>query len=371
MALSVLDEEWTYVTSLLPEGWCDMARQLGAIRHEKGITDPEALLRLILLHVGGGLSLRNTVVRAQELGWPSMSDVALLKRLRTAEPWLQELTARLYQERRGRWPEGLVVPLGRRLRAVDATVVTEPGKTGSTWRLHYSVELPSMACDFYELTGEQGEEHYRRFPIRKGDILLADRGYAHREGVARVMLLGGDVVVRLTSTGFPLLDAAGEPVHLLSLLRGLSGHRPRAWEVSFVAGDLPFQARLCAVRRTRLAAERAKAALRVAARRKQRRIRPETLEFAEYIFVLTTLDASVFGAADVLQLYRARWQAELVFKRLKSLIGLGHLPKRDDASARAWIATKLLIALLIERFLDEARAFSPWGHDLEAAVGAP
>ena len=45
--------------------------------------------------------------------------------------------------------------------------------------------------------------------------------------------------------------------------------------------------------------------------------------------------------------------------RLKSLLQLGHLPKRSDASARAWIEGKLLTVLVIERLLSEARLFPP------------
>ena len=61
-----------------------------------------------------------------------------------------------------------------------------------------------------------------------------------------------------------------------------------------------------------------------------------------------------------------RWQIELAFKRMKSIMGLGHLPKFSEASARAWIHGKLLVALLIERLLDVAEHFSPWGYRLDA-----
>ena len=58
---------------------------------------------------------------------------------------------------------------------------------------------------------------------------------------------------------------------------------------------------------------------------------------------------------------RIRWQIELAFKRLKSLGDVGHLPKRDAASSRAWVYGKLLIALLTEKMQRHAAAFSPWG----------
>jgi len=71
--------------------------------------------------------------------------------------------------------------------------------------------------------------------------------------------------------------------------------------------------------------------------------RPVTFEFAKYVVVFTT--CSNGSAADILSFYRARWQIELVFKRLKSLAQLGHVPKYDDRSSRAWLYGKLFITL--------------------------
>lgn len=72
-------------------------------------------------------------------------------------------------------------------------------------------------------------------------------------------------------------------------------------------------------------------------------------------------------------MYRARWQIELVFKRLKSLAGLGHLKKHDPQAARAWLQGKLLVALLIDALRMASEAFSPWGYielaDASAANG--
>ena len=51
-------------------------------------------------------------------------------------------------------PQGL---LGRPADlAFDATTVKEPGKTGALWRIHWSVCLPSLACDFFMLTPTEG-----------------------------------------------------------------------------------------------------------------------------------------------------------------------------------------------------------------------
>jgi hypothetical protein len=257
------------------------------------------------------------------------------------------------------------VSIKRRIRAIDATVVEEPGATGTTWRVHYSILLPEVECDFYEVTDNTGGESFKRCPVTKGDIILGDRGYGHRAGVAHVIRAGGDVVVRLNSTNFPLLDDSRLPFDLLSHLRNLEGHIPNEWDVVFKVDNEYFKARLCALRKSKEAAEAAKRRALRDASRKGKQILPDTLDHAEFVVVLTTAPKVELPTAQVLELYRMRWQIELVFKRLKSLLQLGHVPKKNDLSARAWIQAKLLIALIIERLSVESRFFSPWGFEVK------
>jgi hypothetical protein len=90
-------------------------------------------------------------------------------------------------------------------------------------------------------------------------------------------------------------------------------------------------------------------------------IRPETLEAAGYVFVFTTLPDTI-PAPAVMELYRGRWQIELAFKRLKSLVQLGHLKKTDARAARAWLQGKLLVAFLLDALLETTERISPWGY---------
>ena len=165
-------------------------------------------------------------------------------------------------------------------------------------------------CDFFELTDPRAGESYKsvnaRLPIQSGDIVLGDRGYCHRDGIAYVKDCGGDMVVRLNSMSFPLLDSHSQPLHLLPMLRTLKGRQSKEWSVRFEASSRKYTARLCAVRKNSAAAQRAKEAILREAKRKQKRSRPETLKVAEYIFILTTLAKTDFNATMVLELYRAR-----------------------------------------------------------------
>ena len=362
MSDQLVSADWDIVKSLLPPDWEAGARQCGALRRGRNIKNAETLLRLIFLHVAGGLSLRQTVVRARALGWATLSDVALLKRLRASANWLEFLCLGL--SRPWDWPAGLAVG-GRRWRIVDATTAQEPGATGIDWRVHYVVQLPALTCDFVEVTGVRGGETLCRLPVQAGVVVLGDRGYSHRAGVAWVLGQGGDVIVRHQGANFPLLDRAGQPFDLLAAVRGLTAHAPGTWPVQFEWEGRRWEVWLHAVRKSAAAAERAKEELR---KERGAGLQPQTLELAEYVVVLTSLNPQVVPALQVLGLYRGRWQIELVFKRLKSLLGVGELAKYDPDSARAWLQAKLLTALLLERLEREAFLFSPWGYPLPGTV---
>jgi len=357
-------ENWEILSSFLPPDWAEQAQRLGAMRRARYISDPGIVLRILLLHLATGCSLAETAARASTSGWAPISAVGVFKRLRAAEPWLRWLA----QQMRG----AADLPLeaaGRRLRAVDATSVSEPGSTGTDWKVHWAVNLADLQCDFFELTDiREGGETFRRVPVERGDILMGDRVYAAPPGVAHVVKAQGDVLVRLNRQALPLFERDGRRIDLLAFVRGLQGKRPRQREArvrnpqgGWVSG------RLLALRQSAEVTRSIQRRLRRRAQRSQETVSAESLQFAEYFMLWTTLTPA-FSTATVLELYRLRWQIELVFKRMKSILGLGHLPKKDPLSAQAWLEGKLFTGLLMERMVHTAESFSPWGYALAAAA---
>lgn len=377
-----LGEDWSIIESLLPEDWQSQARALGAFRRARGIADARALLQVMLIHLGEGCGLRETAARADLAGIARVSDVALLKRLRSCGPWFEWLGQRLRQA-----PElgaqALLDPqplLGeRRLRVVDGSVVREPGPTGSQWRLHYAIGLPDLQCQEVHLGPCSQGETLKRFGVQPGDIFMADRGYAHPAGIAHVVQHGGDVIVRLNLVTLPLYapptqSHKAERLDILAHARTLQVGQAMGWsacvrpkaEAPAAAGQRAPAAvigRLCAIRKSEAAAAKARERVRRESQRSGSVLQPQTLEAADYVFVFTTLPEQI-SAAQVLELYRLRWQIELEFKRLKSLIGLGHLKKHDAQAARSWLQGKLLVALLVARLIAHAERVSPWGYDI-------
>jgi hypothetical protein len=372
MIKDALPEEWETLREWLPADLDARARQHHFFRRARGLTDGECWLRLILMHVAGGLSLEQTAVRARELGLAEISGVALFKRLRQAEGWLRDLCQHLLAEQQRRLGRS-VWPSDYRVRALDATEVQEPGSTGTDWRIHYSIRLPELVCDHYELTDHTGGEKLGRFQFAPGELILADRGYSHRAGAAQVLDSGAALLLRWNPAVLPVQAAGGKAFDVLAALRRLPKRGAREWPVQCEHRGKTYPLRLCALRKNRVAAERARRKVWRKAQRNGTEAQAWSVELAEYVLVLTSLPAR-FSASQVLHLYRCRWQVELAFKRLKSLLGAGHVPKSDDQSARAWMQAKLLTALLLERLLLEAKIFSPWGYALRdgepVAVGA-
>lgn len=359
-ALNLLETQWKFLLSMLPAK-VDLeasARDKGALLRRRVVRSAETLLRLALVYCCG-LSLRQTSCWAHLQGLGKLSQVGVMKCLRRSAAWLEFLVVTKLAERAEcRQIQGL------RLRLVDATTVSAPGSQGTDWRVHLGFDLGSLSIDAVELTGAEGGESLSRFQIGAREVLIGDRGYAHRRGLWSVRQAGGDFLVRLNWQNLPLQTPEGERFDLLREARSLSEGQVGEFAVQTVETrkEPAMAAQVIILRKSEEAAEQAREKIRKEARKKGRSVDPRTLEAAGYIFLLTSLPTDQLKAAEVLELYRFRWQVELAFKRLKSLWDFGSVPAKDPDLARTYIYAKLLIAVLVEDLTQEAlRATPPWG----------
>jgi hypothetical protein len=350
------DRGWPGVLAHLPADLEASARASGALRRRRAVRSGAALLRLALAYALSGWPLRLVAAWAAVRGLGALSDVAVLYRLRGARGWLGVLVAGLVAD-------GRAAALGRpvRLRLVDATTVSRPGSTGTDWRVHLSLNLQPLAVDGLELTDARGGEALTRHPVRPGDVQVADRGHARRTDLGAVLAQGGAVVVRIGWQNVPLREADGRPLDLLAWLRALAGPAERpAWVAT---PDGVFALRLLARPVAAAAAEAARRRLRRAATKKGRTPDRRSLEAAGYVVLVSTLAPAAWTTAEVLALYRVRWQVELAFKRLKGIWRLDRLRARGPELAQVHLLATLLAALLAERALRPPPAAGPAWSD--------
>ncbi|MGE3292731.1 MAG: transposase [Geminicoccaceae bacterium] len=345
------DRGWSGLLAGLPEGLdlAASARVAGAFVRARGVGSAQALLRLALVYANTSLSLRATSAWAASAGVALLSDVALLYRLQRLEGWLGAILAALLGEV-VRAPGELARPV----QIVDATSLGWPGpRKGVAWRIHARLELAPTRFSGFVLTDGTGAERLDRFTPTPGAIVLADRCYARHGGMAAVWAAGADLVVRYGLSSSAVQDPEGARV----TLNGVLGRPDRL--------DLPVRlpgpagrwhpGRLILVRRPPGSAAKSRARIEQKARKRGGTATSKQRRAADWLVLLTTLDAATWPAGRVAALYRLRWQIELAFKRLKSQLRLADLQAKDPRLARACILAKLILALLADRLVEEHR----------------
>lgn len=360
-------DHWLDLRALLPADF-DVeatARSRGAFTRARGVKDAETLLRLALAYGGLGMSLRETCAWAEAGEIASLSDPSLFHRLCKAAPWLGDILAALIAEQASgpaaRWA-------GYRLRALDGTAICQPGADRTTWRLHVGYDLTNGQVDQLELTDEHGGENLQRLSYQPGDVVLADRIYSRAHGLRAVIDAGADFIVRTGWNSLRLLQLDGRPFDLFATLAAQAEQESEVKvgvheEIPGASPSSPLVLRLVIRRKDPEHVEAEQKRLRQNASKRGKKIDPRTLDAAKYILLLTSLPVETFPKADILALYRHRWQIELAFKRFKSLAGLDKLPVKEPKLARAWICARLIVAIIAERIAGQVPESPPSGID--------
>jgi len=90
-------------------------------------------------------------------------------------------------------------------------------------------------------------------------------------------------------------------------------------------------------------------------------------ETGEYHLYLTNLPREEYRAPDIAQLYRARWEVELLFKELKSRFGLDEINTTDVYIIEALIIMAAISLLMSRVIVDELRTLEANRHEADAA----
>ena len=334
----------------LPDGWESKARELGAMQRESGvIRDAGSLLRLNMLYSTNEGSFQMAAMGMALTEGIVMSKVAAFKRISKSGEWLRWIAQELCAT------QGATVTkpafLGeRQVKLVDASDETTKGKEKTTWRLHYIFNLFEFQCAGMELTTNKEGERLTRHEFSEDDIVIADRIYSTMSGIEHVIASKGDFVLRFKSKAFHLYDETGERIDLLPSLRPLKPLENTEVRCYYkLPGGELRPLRFVAMKKDAKAigASKRKMARKVS-KKQEKAVQADTLELNEYVILATSLE---YTNEQILELYRARWQIEQVFYRLKSLFGYGDTPSKRDDTVQAWFYGKLLLAALCESLL--------------------
>jgi hypothetical protein len=329
------------------------AKQHKAFLRQRGIANANELLRAILGYALGVMSVREWGAWAVLIGIANISDTAWRKRLRKASAWLLWLFNALLAV-----PEetGKGFPQCRqRILLVDATRLRKPGGSGDDVRLHCSYELLSGRFAEIAITDWTKGEQIDHYHLRTGDIVLTDAGYGIRRNMSQVITAQAFGVIRIYPTTFPMEDGQNQGVDLFAWLRQ-AGETVREREVYYVdqAGER-HAIRVIAGALPPAKAELARCRKRKVAQKHGRTISEDTLLAAGWVILGTNLPADSWSDEVILRLYRARWQIELVFKRMKQILQLNQLRCHHLASVEATVHALLVAWALQEQEVGHIR----------------
>jgi Transposase DDE domain len=290
----------------LPPETVQMAREFKAFVRAKKVKTPVQLLRVVFLYCGLDKSLREVAGTFTAL-YESMTDQAVAERLRACGPWVKAM-------RRRRLPLSAVdtLPQGLRFVVIDASSMQAPGATGTDHRLHIAMDLLSLQFLEVLVSDVHTGETLKHFTLVPGDVAVADRGYAHCQGMSAAVQQGADLIVRLNPFSVGLRDAVGAPLELCTALKRQHTETLRTLAVELCATGGQHEVRGW-VHAYRLNAEQANRA-RQKCRQGHKKGTPtaESLLLAGWVLVFTTLAPAVLSAQTIMALYRCRWQVEML-----------------------------------------------------------
>ena len=254
---SLSKSEWQELLSWLPPDLDTMARQTGALRRPRKVETGELLLRLVLAYSVLDLSMRGVSSWLAQQGLAKISDVAVLKRLRRAVPFMEQVLAWLLSQTLQVLPQS---GLSYRVVLGDATALRSPGGTTTDWRVHVGYDVAHCCISRVELTDVHGAENLLRLGAGPGDLVVGDRNYAKTQKVVAVRRAGAHLLIRTGYRSLTLYDAQNQrlrPLDWATRRRARRGRPERIEEcpVWLKADEHSVHARLIVVRRSRAAAE--------------------------------------------------------------------------------------------------------------------
>lgn len=341
-----MKNEFDAIKKYLPNDWEESAREYGALCRSREIKTAEELLALNLLYLTDGGSFGATSEVMRLTAGISMNKNAVYKRIKKSWPWLRYLAEQICRMRGCKIDKPSF--LGEQdVILIDASDIALRGSKTSDYRLHYLFDLFNFQCRKMELTTISDGESLSRHEFLKKDIVIGDRGYCSKKEIEHVLSHHASFVLRYKVKSFNLYDENGERIDLLPYLKNLNAYESKDINCYYQNKDGQFRPlRIVAMKKDQKAIETCQRKMAHKMLKKQKKaVSANALALNEYIILASNL---AYTNEQILELYRARWQIEQVFYRLKSMFGLAEVPSKNPDSVKAWFYGKLFLAALCE-----------------------
>jgi hypothetical protein len=332
------------IEKLLPTNLDESAREYGALQRKRGVQSASDLLRMLLIYSTSKMSIRLLSLAACGLEISNISDTAWHKKITSSVMWLTFLLNLLLTNTIK--PQSELPSKNRKIYLIDGSCFRQEGKIGNIYRAHMSYCLNTGCMKEVKVTDNHTAESLSLYTIEKDAIYLADAGYGKTTQIGYVMSREADVIFRLTPNHISFFDADKKKIDMASVLKTKQStidincfikHENKLMSVRVIASRLPEDKIEAAIKRKKRKSQK-----------NQSKIKPETLLYAEWVIVVTSLDSS-YSKEEILAIYRSRWQIELLFKRIKQNLKIHTIRPASKKYAFALIQLWLIVWAITEK----------------------
>lgn len=342
------EADWQRLLQRLPKGWKEKASELKAWQRTRKLACVADLLRTLLVYAACGYSFRQVGIWATLVGVGCLSERAWRKRVERSGDWIKWLLGSLIGTQQS---PGWLPTFPGRILLVDASRIKTPAGSGEDVRMHSGYDLQAGRLVEVEVTDRHQAEGLQHVGLRKGDVVVTDAGYQLGASVKQTRAQGAYGVHRVSNHQVRLERADGHKIDLKRLVKHqrygtVTEYTGWVWDpehheryelrliISLPPRQLAMQAR--ARKRKRLQSKKGS----------QANLAPAW--WAGVMLLATTLPKESWSTPMVVKLYRARWQIELFFKRLKQGLDLHLLPVQVWERAQGYVHLCLLVWALQE-----------------------
>jgi alkylhydroperoxidase family enzyme len=360
-----IDSKFHQLQQELPAEVQAWARKYKAFQRSRRIKMVSDLLRAVMLYSICDLSLREIA------GWftgrgQRMTDEAVRGRLKCCAKWIEAVVGKMLPVvERPPLPDG---KKAWKLVIRDGSVVNGPGSRGTDYRLHLSFDPIGQTIDELHLYDAHTSESLSLFGHGENAIEIGDRGFAKAAALIATRNTGAHFCVRMTPNYLALRDRSSNKLDLIEQLRGAGETIDLSFEVlvhETKTGET-CEAYLHAHRLSEQESNRARRRTKLRARKKGHTLRATTLLLCDWLLILTSVPPGELPARVIFELYRVRWQVELLIKRFKSLLQADCLRAHAGSPlSEVYLLGKFLFALLIE-----SRTLKRVGNDWMRMIGS-
>ena len=336
----------------LPKDIEEKAVELGVIERKREIKNAKDLLKMLMIYANEKISIKILSFIASALKIAEISDRAWSKKILKTTEWLKYILNGILGK-----IQKTPVKNKRKIKLIDCSTILQIGKEQNQARMHTCFNLNIGTVEQVELTDHHVAEGINHYKIDAGDIIIGDTGYCRAKSISQIVTQKADAIIRMSPNLCPIYDESGKKINIYKTVKK---HKKESFELE---GYVKFEKEKIKVRLiiSPLPKEKLARAIyrkkRAAQKNKTRAARPETLEYAKWVMIITTLDKE-YSTEDILEIYKIRWQIELLFKRMKQHLSAQRIPKGSEEYAKVivyiWLITWSIVeigAINIEKIL--------------------